>query len=72
MSARTLYKGYIIVHTTTMSRLPVFRVLKGSKGPGYRFQSEYKDACERWVDARIEQRAARVELEGKQTIRRAS
>lgn len=62
MSARSIYKGYIIQHTTTTSRLPVYRVLKG-KGPKYWYESEYKDYCETWVNNRIELRAARKELE---------
>lgn len=62
MSARSIYKGYIIVHTTTVSRLPVYRVLRG-KGPKYWYESEYKDFCENWIDTRIELRAARKELE---------
>lgn len=62
MSARSIYKGYIIQHTSTMSRLPVYRVLRG-KGPKYFYESEYKDYCEAWINNRIELRAARKELE---------
>lgn len=65
MSARSIYKGYIIQHTTTVSRFPVYRVLRG-KGPKYVFESEYKDFCKSWIDARIELRASRKELEQSQ------